>query len=175
MQTSLKLLGSTCLAALLLTAGTAMAGEKTLTRIATMPAGAEVTGLSGNAFGELFLNAQHPGGKNAFEEGVKPALIGYIAGFDSSGFTGPSLAMPAVSDSVRVAAGRYVIFAKAGDKLGSGELFGGVYDTSGALMYVSNAPDFNGFIPLSGTKAYLYTWRNSGIGPNLIDKGRCSP
>lgn len=163
MRISLKLLGSTCLAALLLTAGTAVAGETTLTRIATMPAGAEVTGLSSNAFGELFLNAQHPGGKNAFEEGVKPALIGYIAGFDSSGFTGPSLAMPAVSDSVRVAAGRYVTFAKAGDKLGSGELFGGVYDTSGALMYVSNAPDFNGFIPLSGTKAYLYTaWEGAG-------------
>ena len=44
MKTSLKLIGSACVAALLVTAGPALSGEKSLTRIATMPDGAEVTG-----------------------------------------------------------------------------------------------------------------------------------
>lgn len=163
MKISLKLFGSTCAAAILLSAVGAVAGETTLTRIATMPAGAEVTGLSSNAFGELFVNAQHPGGKNDFKEGRSPALIGYIAGFSSSDISGPGMAMPAEGDTVHVAAGNYVTFAKAGDELGSGELFGGVYDSTGKLMYVSNAPDFNGFVPISGTKAYLYTaWEGAG-------------
>ncbi|MCP4297193.1 MAG: DUF839 domain-containing protein [Proteobacteria bacterium] len=143
--------------------GVANAGEKSLIRIATMPAGAEVTGLSSNAFGELFLNAQHPGGKNAFKKGGKPAQVGYIAGFDSTNFMGGGLPIPPVSDEVHVATGKYVIFAKAGDRLGSGHLFGGVYDISGKLMYISNAPDFNGFMPLSANRAYLYTaWEGAG-------------
>lgn len=163
MNSPLNISGAACLAAILLTAGTVMAGEKILTRIATMPTGAEVTGLSSNTFGELFVNAQHPGGKNAFKSDGKPALVGYIADFDSRSFTGQSMAMPAEGDTVHVVAGRYVTFAKAGDELGSGQIFGGVYDTSGTLMFVSNAPDFNGFVPLSGTKAYLYTaWEGAG-------------
>jgi hypothetical protein len=147
----------------MITAGTVVAAEKQLTRIATVPAGAEVTGLSSNAFGDLFMNAQHPGGKNDFKEGHKPALIGYIAGFNSRTFKGASMPVPAVSDDVHVVTGKYVTFAKAGDKLGSGQVVGGVYDTSGKLMYVSNAPDFNGFVPMSANKAYLYTaWEGAG-------------
>ncbi|MBF0277329.1 MAG: DUF839 domain-containing protein [SAR324 cluster bacterium] len=163
MQTSLKCLGLTILLTLLMPVHSVYSAEKNLIRIATMPSGAEVTGLSHNAFGELFVNAQHPGGKNAFKEGLKPALVGYIAGFDSRTFAGSSMAIPGESDEVHVASGKYVTFAKAGDKLGSGQLFGGVYDRFGKLMYVSNAPDFNGFIPISANKAYLYTaWEGAG-------------
>ena len=144
-------------------ATTAAQAAGDLVRIATVPAGAEVTGLSTNALGELFMNAQHPGKKNAYKEGGKPALIGYIAGFDSRTYKGNGMSIPAVSDQVHVADGNYEIFAKAGDKLGSGQLFGGVYNTKGELMYVSNAPDFNGFVPLGANKAYLYTaWEGAG-------------
>ncbi|NQW01435.1 MAG: DUF839 domain-containing protein [Rhodospirillales bacterium] len=149
--------------ALVLASTPAQAAEKTLLRIATMPAGAEVTGLSTNALGDLFVNAQHPDGDNAYKEGVKPALIGYMAGFDAATFTGPSMAIPDVSDQVHVAAGTYVTFARAGDQLADGQLMGGVYDFEGNLMYVSNAPDFNGFVPLGANKGYLYTaWEGAG-------------
>lgn len=163
MKYSHSLLSTTCLTALILCAASVQAADKKLTRLATMPAGAEVTGLSTNTFGDLFLNAQHPGGKNAYKEGLKPALVGYVAGMDVAAYSGPGMAVPAVSDQVHVAQGSYVTFAKAGDTLGSGQVMGGVYDASGKLMYVSNAPDFNGFVPLSANKAYLYTaWEGAG-------------
>jgi secreted PhoX family phosphatase len=64
MKATSRLLGTTILTAFVLTSVSAFAAEKTLTRIATMPKGAEVTGLTTNSLGELFLNAQHPGGSN---------------------------------------------------------------------------------------------------------------
>lgn len=153
------------LSAALMASGSAGAGDLTLTRIATMPAGAEVTGLSTNAIGDLFLNAQHPGGKNTFRDDAPPALIGYLDGFDSATFSGGSLSLPEDGErnEVHATGGTYRTFAKAGDTLGSGQLLGGVYDTSGKLMYVSNTPDFNGFIPLGANRGYLYTgWEGAG-------------
>ena len=142
---------------------TASAGDKTLVRIATMPDGAEVTGLSTNALGELFLNAQHPGGKNTFRDDAPPALVGYVAGFDAATATSMELPAEDMRTKMGVTNGEYVTFAKAGDTLGDGKTFGGVYNTKGELMYVSNTPDFNGFIPLSDSSAYLYTgWEGAG-------------
>jgi len=159
------LLGSTMLCAAALATNPAFSQNMSITRIATMPAGAEVTGLSANGLGELFLNAQHPGGKNTFRDDAKPALVGYLHGFDSRTFNGPSMPMPGEGkrDQVNSTGGTYMTFAKAGDDLGDGKKFGGVYDVSGNLMYVSNAPDFNGFIPIGANSAYLYTaWEGAG-------------
>lgn len=156
-QSHLKKTHLLCSVAILLTVPLAsLAQERSLVRIATMPDGAEVTGLSTNAEGDLFLNAQHPGGKNTFRDDAPPALIGYIAGFDASA---PGMDLPPVAEraTVGVASGDYVTFAKAGDTLGSGQILGGVYDVTGALMYISNTPDFNGFIPTGADTAYLYT------------------
>ncbi len=165
-------------AALALATGLATAvraEEPSLIRLATMPTGAEVTGLSRTALGEILLNAQHPGGDNALGEDSAPALLGYIAGFgDGSGFSGPSMELPPEDqrDSVQVATGEYVVLARAGDELGSGQVLGGVYDTAGNLMYVSNAPDFNGFVPVSPDTAFLYTgWEGAGReGAGAISK-----
>lgn len=147
------------------------AAEVTLTRIATMPDGAEVTGISTNAIGDLFLNAQHPGGKNTFKDDAPPALVGYVAGFDA---TAPTMPIPAedARSTVNTNSGEYVTFGKAGDTLGNGQVFGGVYDAAGALMYVSNAPDFNGFIPTGANSAYLYTgWEGAGRdGASAVSK-----
>ncbi len=159
-----KLLATTALVGCVLASSQTRA-EMTLIRIATMPAGAEVTGLSTNALGELFLNAQHPGGKNTFKGGVSPALLGYISGFDSAAFSGPGVAIPEESmrGEISVATGSYVTFGKAGDRLGSGQSLGGVYNVAGNKMYVSNAPDFNGFVPRGENAAYLYTsWEGAG-------------
>jgi len=145
--------------------------EMTLTRIATMPVGAEVTGISTNAIGDVFLNAQHPGGKNTFKGEAPPALVGYIAGFDPSA---SSMSIPPEDQrsSVSTNSGEYVTFGKAGDVLGNGQVYGGVYDTAGELMYISNTPDFNGFISTGANSAYLYTgWEGAGRdGASAISK-----
>lgn len=141
------------------------ANAQELTRVATMPAGAEVTGLSTNKAGELFLNSQHPGGKNVLKDDAPAASLGYIYGFDLKELTGTGLAIPDESKHgvVNVASGSYTTFASAGDEMGSGQVLGGVYDTSGELMFVSNTPDYNGFIPSGENTAYLYTaWEGGG-------------
>ncbi len=165
MKLTSRLLCTSILTAVAFSTASAFAGEPTLTRIATMPTGAEVTGLTTNGIGELFLNAQHPGGSNALKEGKIPAFIGYVAGFDSQTFNGASMPMPADGErsKVNVTGGSYVTLARAGETLGDGKVFGGVYDTSGKLMYISNAPDYNGFISRGANSAYLYTgWEGAG-------------
>lgn len=160
-----SLIGTTALVALTLNGAHSFAAEQKLTRIATMPKGAEVTGLMVNSLGDLFLNAQHPGGSNYMKEGKTPAILGYVAGFDSRTFTGESMPVPDEGErsKVNVVSGSYVTFGKAGDTLGDGKLLGGVYDTSGKLMYISNAPDFNGFVSRGANDAYLYTgWEGAG-------------
>jgi secreted PhoX family phosphatase len=152
----------------------AQSETRSISRIATMPAGAEVTGLSANALGELFLNAQHPGGDNYFKEGAPAAQIGYMRGFDSQSHSGGNVPIPGAGEKARVnlVSGSYDIFGKAGDKLGTGQVLGGVYDISGSLMYVSNAPDFNGFVPVGANMAYLYTgWEGAGRdGASAVSK-----
>ncbi len=143
----------------------AKSGPREPIRIATMIEGAEVTGLSANGLGEIFVNVQHPGGSNALTKGAVPTQIGYMAGFDPATFSAAAVAVPPKGerDRVHVAAGDYVVLARAGEKLGSGQILGGVYDRKGRLMYVSNAPDFNGFVPLGANSAYLYTaWEGAG-------------
>ena len=165
MKATSRLLGTTILSAFVLTSIPAIATDITLTRIATMPKGAEVTGLTTNALGELFLNAQHPGGSNYMKEDNIPAIIGYVSGLDVANFSGRSMAVPGDGENnkVNVVGGIYVTFGKAGDKLGDGKVLGGVYNTAGELMYISNAPDFNGFISRGANSAYLYTgWEGAG-------------
>lgn len=148
-----------------------VSAEMNLTRIATMPDGAEVTGISTNAIGDLFLNAQHPGGKNTFKDDAPAALVGYVAGFDASA---PGMSIPAedARSTVQTNSGAYVTFGKAGDALGNGQIFGGVYNASGELMYISNTPDFNGFISTGANSAYLYTgWEGAGRdGASAVSK-----
>ncbi len=162
MNFTAKLLGTTLLSAIAL-ANTATAQD--LSRVATMPAGAEVTGLSVNDMGEVFLNAQHVGGSNYLKEDGQPATLGYFDGLDTANYSAGDVAIPPEDQRgvVHVADGAYIVLAKAGEPLGDGKVLGGVYDTSGNLMYISNAPDFNGFIPTSGNTAYLYTgWEGAG-------------
>lgn len=162
MKTATKLLCSTLLSAL--TFSSALHAQN-LSRVATVPKGAEVTGLTVNGMGEVFMNAQHVGGANTLKEGKIPAQLGYLHGFDSTNHSAADVPIAPEGDrsSVHAAGASYVVLAKAGEKLGDGKVLGGVYNTKGDLMYVSNAPDFNGFIPTSGKTAFLYTaWEGAG-------------
>ncbi|MCH9813723.1 MAG: DUF839 domain-containing protein [Epsilonproteobacteria bacterium] len=140
---------------------------KTLKRIATVPAGAEVTGLVVNDAGELFFNAQHPGKKDEFTEGVTPAFIGYVKGMDINNFSGDSMAVPAegTREEVHVAGGEYIKLGEAGQLINNGtQVLGGIYDVNGELVYVSNDVDFNSFVKIDDNSAYLYTgWEGAGI------------
>lgn len=134
-------------------------------RLATVPTGAEVTGIMVNDEGTLFFNAQHPGGANELIDDAKPAFIGYVADFDIGTDAVQNVAIPAEGerDKVHTGAGEYVRLANAGDEIGKGQVLGGVYNVKGDLMYISNSADFNGFVPLKGNRAYLYTaWEGAG-------------
>ncbi len=135
-----------------------------MVRIAAAPHKAEVTGIMVNDDGQLFLNAQHPGGKDELVEGAIPAFIGYIKGTDFNNYSGTGIDIPAEDMRDKMHAdGEYVTLGTAGEEIGNGQVIGGVYSAAGELMYVSNDTDYNAFVRLSDTEAYLYTaWEGAG-------------
>ena len=139
--------------------GQTFAGGDKMIRIATVPAGAEVAGIAVNQVGELFFNAQHPGGKGEVKGDGPTALIGYIEGMDIRTYDGKNVQIPEEGSrsQVHVASGEYVILGKSGQKLGDGTKLGAVYDSKGELMFISNDVDYNAFVPLSSSEAILYT------------------
>ena len=146
----------TALALTSVLSSTALAGD--MWRIATMPFKAEVTGILVNEAGELFVNAQHPEGQGEVVDGGPAALIGYVAGTDFNNYQGPGIEVPVESDrGVVHADGDYVVLGTSGDMMGDGRLLGGVYDSAGELMFISNDVDYNAFVRISDSEAYLYT------------------
>ncbi len=146
----------------LATSSGATAGD--MVRIAAAPLKAEVTGIMVNDAGELFVNAQHPGGSDELEGDAVPAFIGYIKGTDFNNYSGSGIPVPAEdARNTMAAAGEYVTLGTAGEEIGNGEVLGGVYSVAGKLMYVSNDTDYNAFVRLSDSEAYLYTaWEGAG-------------
>jgi len=134
---------------------------KTLQRFATVPVGAEVTGLHITADGTIFFNVQHPSAMNSYpyNRGVVGVVNGYKAG---EPFT--PLPVPTGDDMhvVKVAAGEYQVLARVGELIPQdvrGHRFGQVYRPDGSLQLVCNNPDGNMFLPVnaSGSEGYLYT------------------
>ena len=145
-----------------------------LTRIMTMPFDAEVTGMHVDANGNFFVNAMHP------DDNYIDATIGVVNGVDWNNLPDsiPELTLPnSISEktSIRVSYGQYQHLLQKGETLSEGVTAGGIYaDDDGALLFVSEKPDFNAFVPLNpqGTKGYLYTtWedRPAGISQIMIE------
>ena len=150
----MKFLGALALTTSLVS--TAFAGE--MVRIATVSHKAEVTGILVNDAGELFFNAQHPEGKGEVEAGGPAAIIGYVAGTNFNTYDGPGIGVPGEDERNRIhAAGDFVVLGTAGDQLADGTQLGGVYDSTGELMFISNDVDYNAFVRISDEAAYLYT------------------
>jgi secreted PhoX family phosphatase len=132
-----------------------------LKRFATVPVGAEVTGLYIAANGTAFMNSQHPSAENIFP--YNRGTIGIVTGFDaSSDFS--SLPLPEGDERhvVRVAAGTYQVLGRAGDLIPgdpAGAVFGQIQMADGSLLDACNKPDGNMFLPVNeaGTEGYLYT------------------
>lgn len=135
------LTATTCLTA------AARAGE--LTRIATVPLGAEVTGLFVEG-ADLFMNVQHPSGN--LESAFAKATIGVIANADFGAGAQPVPTDAAEKAVVRTSLGAYQILFQQGDF----DVIGVIEGASGRIR-TSNRPDFNAFVKTGADQGYLFT------------------
>ena len=131
-----------------------------LKRFATVPAGAEVTGLLIDGNGTLFMNVQHPDGANLYpyNRGLVGVVTGYTAGDDFE-----ALAVPEgdAMHMAQVAAGEYQILGRAGVGIVNStqsSKFGQI-DMADDSMMLCNDPDGNMYLPMNeaGTEGYLFT------------------
>jgi secreted PhoX family phosphatase len=145
---------------------------KKLKRFATVPTGAEITGIHVTPDGTVLFNVQHPSAMSKFpyNRGVVGIVNGYNTSEDFKSVPVPS--GDAILDVV-VAKGEYQVLARVGEKIPNdpyGHSFGQVDKMDGSLKIMCNHPDGNMFLPINaaGTMAYLYT--NYECRPGTIGK-----
>ncbi|MGB0860390.1 MAG: alkaline phosphatase PhoX [Pseudoalteromonas spongiae] len=140
-----------------------------LTRLATVPTGAEVTGIFLSQEGDLFFNAQHPSDSNTVTNAAGKTFhtgtVGVLAGVNFNNLPETLVDSPVpVSEeerqTVMSAYGQYQILGQTGDtyngKLAKG--LGHIYSmVSDELILENDMPDFNGFIQTGAGKGYLFT------------------
>ncbi|MBA1146298.1 DUF839 domain-containing protein [Ectothiorhodospiraceae bacterium WFHF3C12] len=153
-----------------------------LKRLATVPLGAEITGIELTADGDLFFNVQHPDDANDETDasGVtyNLASLGVIRGHDFSAAGGtdiPDLALPitaAEKETVRTAVGTYNVLGQEGDTFG-GDLpngLGRIVATDGTTaIKQSNDPDFNGYVRIDADNGWLFSnWEDRPGGMSRL-------
>lgn len=150
------------------------AGVGSLTRLATVPTGAEVTGLFLSEEGDLFFNVQHPSDANdevdSFnQKPINKGTVGVLAGLNANLLPANLVESPVPAsdkekETVISAYGQYQILGQAGDtyagKLANG--LGNIYNLQGdQAVVLSQNPDFNGFIQTAAGEGYLFSnWEN---------------
>jgi secreted PhoX family phosphatase len=140
-----------------------------LTRMATVPTGAEVTGIFLTPEGDLFFNAQHPADSNIETDGNAVAYntgtVGVIEGINFNNLPNALINLPVPKSdyerqTVQTAYGQYKVLGQSASTLG-GKLekgLGTIYNLAGdTKIFENNMPDFNGFIPTGAGKGYLFT------------------
>ena len=133
---------------------------KALKRFATVPQGAEVTGLRVADDGTLFMNVQHPDDTNPAPYNV--GTIGVVNGFDANTGTFAELPVPQGADMLRVmsAAGSYTVLGQSGQPIPGdpkGLKYGEVKAADGTDLFTCNDPDANMFLPRGADAGTLYT------------------
>lgn len=137
-----------------------------LTRLATTPLGAELTGMEKTANGEFFFNIQHPQSSLPGDEGL--AALGAWVGVDVDALDPflQDLSVPAngsaAEQTTRVVAGSYQVLGREGDTYGGALPFGlgNVVSADGTTaIKQSNNPDFNGWVANSvdGSSGFLFS------------------
>ncbi len=164
------------------TATTGVTSAESLKRFATVPLGAEVTGMYITEAGDFFYNAQHPSSSNYYPN--NNATTGVLTGQDMNRLADDfaPLAVP-VSDvdkqSFMTAVGHYQAVAAQGDTF-SGDLpfgLGAIVSADGTnIIAYSDDPDFNAFIPTNAefSEGYLFTnweYRPGGMSRLHLSKG----
>jgi secreted PhoX family phosphatase len=160
-----------------------------LTRLATVPTGAEVTGAFLSDEGDLFFNVQHPSDANSeadrngavFNRGTVGVLKGVnFNNLPSSVVDSPVPITEAERQTVMSALGEYQVIGQTNDvfdELGDAGLPEGLgvhYGIiSGEKIIENNAPDFNGFVSTGVGEGYLFTnWESypGGMSRMKIEK-----
>lgn len=143
-----------------------------LKRFATVPDGAEVTGLRIEPDGTIFLNIQHPAAANRHP--YNRATVGVITGY-KAGEPFEPIDVPSgdASRELVLAAGSYTVLGRTGEALpgnGAEGAFGDVLATDGSRIDQCNNPDGNMYLPTveDGSQGYLYT--NWECAPSAISR-----
>lgn len=141
-----------------------------LTRIATVPLGAEVTGIFLTDEGDLFFNVQHPSGANTETNDINSVpinkgTVGVLAGVNFNNLPTTLIDSPvpesdADKQLVMSAYGQYQVLGQTGDTF-AGDLpegLGHIYTLDGnTLVLESDMPDFNGYLPTGEGEGYLFS------------------
>lgn len=142
--------------------------DGSLKRFATVPLGAEVTGIRVAPDGTLFMNIQHPSADNQapFDVGI----IGVVVGFNANEDDFESIDVPEGYDqqTAVVASGEYQVLGRVGDAIPNnedGHIFGQVLRLDGTVQDATgfggdntelcNNPDGNSFIVTGEDSGYL--------------------
>jgi len=145
---------------------------KNLLRFATLPIGAECTGVMVTKAGDLFFTVQHPSAMSQypFNRGTVVAITGFKANDPFE-----PVALPEGDDkyTLKLAAGEYQVIARVGEPIKNdiyAQRFGQVNTLAGDLQFVCNHPDANIFLATNqaGTEGYLVT--NYECRPGTISK-----
>lgn len=134
---------------------------KKLERFATVPTGAEITGIIVTPGGDVMFNVQHPTSLSKFP--YNRGIVGIVNGFKAND-SFKEVAVPTGDDiyDVKVAKGDYQVIKRVGEPIPNdlyGQRFGQVNRLDGSTKEMCNHPDGNMFLPItaSGDEAYLYT------------------
>jgi len=134
---------------------------KDLKRFATVPTGAEITGIIVTDNDDVLFNVQHPSAmsKYPYNRGTAGIINGFKANDDFK-----DVDVPEGDDifDVVVAKGEYQILERVGEPIPNdvyGHRYGQVNRLDGSLKVMCNHPDGNMFLPIteSGDEAYLFT------------------
>lgn len=159
------------------------ASTEKLTRIGALPKGAEVTGVTITAQGNIFMNVQHPADSNMAPFYL--ASVGSFKGFTAADLTPNLEAAPVPStdaekESVTLAKGEYEILGQNGQTFAGAVPFGlgTIVNTAGDTeVRTSNTPDFNAFVPTKddGSAGYLFTnWETRPGGMSRLKLSQSS-
>jgi secreted PhoX family phosphatase len=139
-----------------------------LTRLATVPTGAEVTGMFMTEGGDLFFNAQHPSSSNTeTDNNPRPYNKGTVGVIEGVSFNDvpndvQEIPVPATDfekQTIQTAYGQYKILGQNGDQAGQNKL-GVIKNFAGDLEVVdTDMPDFNAYLPhpTNANEGYLFT------------------
>ncbi|MGB0152122.1 MAG: alkaline phosphatase PhoX [Candidatus Poseidoniaceae archaeon] len=144
-----------------------------ITRIMMLPPEAEVTGMLVDDNGHFFVNAMHP------DPDHYKATVGVVHGVDWNSLPNTVPELDASSSpediwhGIRTSYGTYQVLLQSGDALTDGGVAGGIYAADdGALLFQSQKPDFNAFVPATadGERGFLYTaWEDRPAGISQLE------
>ncbi len=145
--------------------------DGSLKRFATVPLGAEVTGLRIADDGTIFFNVQHPSPRALYpyNRGAIGVVVGLTANDDFEPVPVPEGEMKL---TVQVPAGAtYVQLGRVGDPIPNapdGSVFGEIVRVDGSTQFICNDPDGNMWLPITADEGYLYT--NFECRPGAVSK-----